>query len=111
MCLRVSHVVAHLVSPSGLNPFVQQAQSCTRRVGTHLLRSVCEITRHHRGQQQRTGERRFGFALEHGVDALPATPVLGHGCDNLICQRIDTAHVQAFSHVLNRREWPRPGAA
>jgi hypothetical protein len=48
---------------------------------------------------------RFGFALEHGVEALLATPVLGHGCDNPICQRIDRAHVRASSHVLNRREW------
>jgi hypothetical protein len=48
---------------------------------------------------------RFGFALEHGVDALLATPVLGHGCDNPLCQRIDRAHVRASSHVLNRREW------
>jgi hypothetical protein len=48
---------------------------------------------------------RFGFALEHGVDALLATPVLGHGCDNPLCQRIDAAHVRASSHVLNRREW------
>jgi hypothetical protein len=48
---------------------------------------------------------RFGFALEHGPDALLATPVLGHGCDNPICQRIDRAHVRASSHLLNRREW------
>jgi hypothetical protein len=59
----------------------------------------------YRDQQQRTGERRFGFALEHGVEALLATPVLGHGCDNPLCQRIDGAHVRASSHVLNRREW------
>jgi hypothetical protein len=48
---------------------------------------------------------RFGFALEHGVDALLATPVLGHACDNPLCQRINTEHVRASSHVLNRREW------
>jgi hypothetical protein len=48
---------------------------------------------------------RFGFAVEHGVDALLATPVLGHGCDNPLCQRIDAAHERASSHVLNRREW------
>jgi hypothetical protein len=39
------------------------------------------------------------------MDALLATPALGHGCDNPICQRIDTAHVRASNHVLNRREW------
>src|SRR5262249_37913785 len=43
--------------------------------------------------------------LEHGVDALLATPVLGHACDNPLCQRIDTEHVRASSRVLNRREW------
>jgi hypothetical protein len=48
---------------------------------------------------------RFGFALERGVEALLATPVLGHGCDNPLCQRIDAAHVRASSYVLNRREW------
>jgi hypothetical protein len=47
---------------------------------------------------------RFGFALARGVDALLATPVLGHGCDNPVCQRVDAADVRASSHVLNRRE-------
>src|SRR5262249_19047048 len=48
---------------------------------------------------------RFEFALVGGVEALLATPVLGHGCDTPLCQRIDAAHVRASSHVLNRRAW------
>ncbi len=32
--------------------------------------------------------RRFGFAQVHGVAALAATEVLGHRCDNPLCQRV-----------------------
>ncbi len=48
---------------------------------------------------------RFGFALAHGVDALEQARVLGHRCDNAICQRVDDDHVRVSSAVENRREW------
>ena len=48
---------------------------------------------------------RFAWALEHGVDSLLTTPVLGHRCDNPACQRIHPEHVVASSPVENRREW------
>ena len=48
---------------------------------------------------------RFAWALERGVNALEQVPVLGHRCDNPLCQRIGDGHVMASSHWLNRREW------
>lgn len=48
---------------------------------------------------------RFAYALEHGVDALVAVPVLGHRCDNPLCQRIDTGHVEPSTPWRNRQEW------
>ncbi len=48
---------------------------------------------------------RFAWALQHGVDALAATPVLGHRCDNPLCQRVGPGHVEASSYLANRREW------
>ena len=33
--------------------------------------------------------------------ALNAVPVLGHGCDNPLCQRIGPDHVDPSSHVGN----------
>jgi hypothetical protein len=48
---------------------------------------------------------RFAFGLEHGADALLATRVLGHRCDNPLSQRVDEQHVRASSPLLNRREW------
>jgi hypothetical protein len=48
---------------------------------------------------------RFAFALEHGVDALLGVPVLGHRCDNALCQRIGEGHVEPSSAWRNRQEW------
>jgi hypothetical protein len=48
---------------------------------------------------------RFAFALEYGVDALDGVRVLGHRCDNPLCQRVDPEHVVASSPQANRREW------
>lgn len=48
---------------------------------------------------------RFGWALMHGVTALGQAPVLGHRCDNPLCQQLDAKHVQRSSHAENRREW------
>lgn len=48
---------------------------------------------------------RFAFGLVHGVDVLDAVRVLGHRCDNPLCQRVHPEHVVASSYVENRREW------
>jgi hypothetical protein len=48
---------------------------------------------------------RFAFGLAYGLDTLLATRVLGHRCDNALCQRVDELHVRASSPLLNRREW------
>ena len=48
---------------------------------------------------------RFGFALEHGLEELLAAPVLGHRCDNPLCQLIAPRHVVRSSPGENRREW------
>ena len=48
---------------------------------------------------------RFGYALIYGSAALNAVPVLGHGCDNPLCQRIGPGHVKPSSHAQNRRAY------
>lgn len=48
---------------------------------------------------------RFAFALVSGVDALDGVEVLGHRCDNPLCQRIGDEHVVVSSHQQNRRGW------
>ncbi len=48
---------------------------------------------------------RFGFGLVHGPEALVSTRVLGHRCDNTLCQRIEAGHVEASTSLRNRREW------
>ncbi len=48
---------------------------------------------------------RFAWALAHGVAALDEVEVLGHRCDNPLCQRVGEGHVVASSYVENRREW------
>jgi len=48
---------------------------------------------------------RFGYALVRGAEASNAIPVLGHGCDNPLCQRIGPGHVKASSHAENRRAY------
>lgn len=48
---------------------------------------------------------RFAFAMRHGLDALAEARLLGHRCDNPLCQRIDDGHVVASSALQNRREW------
>ncbi len=48
---------------------------------------------------------RFGYALVYGAAVLNEVPVLGHRCDNPLCQRIGPGHVQASSHALNRRAY------
>ena len=48
---------------------------------------------------------RFAFALAHGVAVAASVPVLGHRCDNPLCQRVGPGHVVASSYVENRREW------
>jgi hypothetical protein len=46
---------------------------------------------------------RFGYALVYGAAALKSVPVLGHGCDNPLCQRIGSGHAHPSSHAKNRR--------
>lgn len=46
---------------------------------------------------------RFGYAATYGVDALLAVPVIGHGCDNPVCQ--NPSHWRESDPVSNRREW------
>lgn len=49
--------------------------------------------------------RRFAFALRHGLAALAGARILGHRCDNPLCQRIDEEHVVRSSPRENRLEW------
>lgn len=48
---------------------------------------------------------RFAFGLVHGAVVLDGVRVLGHRCDNPLCQRVGPEHVVASSHEANRREW------
>ena len=48
---------------------------------------------------------RFAFALASSVEALDQVRVLGHRCDNPLCQRVGPGHVVASSAAQNRREW------
>ena len=48
---------------------------------------------------------RFGFAATYGVRALDQARLLGHRCDNVLCQRIAPGHVVVSSAIENRREW------
>ena len=40
---------------------------------------------------------RFAYAVMHGVQALEETRLLGHRCDNPLCQRIAPGHVEPSS--------------
>ncbi len=48
---------------------------------------------------------RFACALTFGVEDLQAVPVLGHRCDNPLCQRLTGRHVTRSSPVENARGW------
>jgi hypothetical protein len=48
---------------------------------------------------------RFAFALAYGPETLLSARVLGHRCDNPLCQRAGTGHVEQSSAAENRREW------
>lgn len=48
---------------------------------------------------------RFAWAQVHGVQSLVEIELLGHRCDNPLCQRIGPGHVVASTYVANRREW------
>lgn len=48
---------------------------------------------------------RFAYAVEVGIDELEAASVLGHGCDNPLCQRVGPGHVMASSTRGNRRDY------
>lgn len=48
---------------------------------------------------------RLAFALAAGPAAVVAAPVLGHRCDNPLCQRVGEGHLVASTPLANRREW------
>lgn len=48
---------------------------------------------------------RFAFGMVRGLDALDAARLLGHRCDNPLCQRVDADHVVVSSPRRNRLEW------
>lgn len=48
---------------------------------------------------------RFAFAMARGVEALEDARLLGHRCDNPLCQRIDDDHVGVSTARRNRLEW------
>ena len=48
---------------------------------------------------------RFAFAMTYGLEALDLAPLLGHRCDNPLCQRIGDGHVVVSTARENRREW------
>lgn len=48
---------------------------------------------------------RFAFAVINGIEALQEARLLGHRCDNPLCQRIAPGHVEPSSALRNRREW------
>lgn len=62
-------------------------------VGTVLGRDVVVIA------------HRFAYALAHGVDALEQVPLLGHRCDNALCQVVGPRHVEPSTAWRNRHEW------
>lgn len=48
---------------------------------------------------------RFAYAVMYGVEALQETRLLGHRCDNPLCQRISPDHAWPSTALRNRREW------
>ena len=46
---------------------------------------------------------RLGYALRYGVEALEVTPLLGHGCVNPLCERINLDHVRPRTHADTQR--------
>lgn len=48
---------------------------------------------------------RFAYALRYGAEALDDAELLGHRCDNPLCQRVGEGHLAVSSARLNRLEW------
>lgn len=48
---------------------------------------------------------RFAFAVTHDVASLADAELLGHRCDNPLCQRVHPEHVVRSTYAANRREW------
>lgn len=46
---------------------------------------------------------RFGYALAYGAAALAAVEMLGHGCDNPLCQNAE--HLEPMTALVNARDW------
>ena len=57
------------------------------------------------GERRVVVAHRFAFGLAYGADRLDDVRVLGHKCDNPLCQRVGPGHVVASSAAENRREW------
>lgn len=57
-----------------------------------------------RGQDVVVLAHRFGYALEHGVEALASARVLRHECDEALCQRPDHLTGAVDDHA-NRLDW------
>lgn len=63
-----------------------------------------EVNGHARRQTFVVIAHRFGYAIEHGVDALLAVPLIAHWtCDNPLCQNPE--HWQASNHYRNGRDY------
>lgn len=48
---------------------------------------------------------RFGYGLAYGLDAVLAAPVLGHQCDNPLCQEPDPQHAWPMTSAQNSADW------
>jgi hypothetical protein len=46
---------------------------------------------------------RYGYGLAHPGEPLPA--LIGHGCDNPLCQNPGTGHMKPSTYAENRTEW------
>lgn len=70
----------------------QIAHDCHRGAGGQSERKTFVVIAH-----------RFGYALNYGVDALLAVPIVAHRCDNPLCQ--NPACWRDSNHRTNGREF------
>lgn len=55
------------------------------------------------GQGRVVIAHRFGYALAHPGEPMP--PMVGHRCDNPICQSPEPGHMEPSTAARNRAEW------
>lgn len=48
---------------------------------------------------------RFAYAMAMGIDELEQAELLGHQCDNPLCQRIGPDHIVPTTYTQNRIAW------